>query len=324
MKTFRNPISNFSAPDPFITYDRESGYYYALFTRGKHLEIFRSKHAARVVSDNDSKIIYTPNGAEHGVWGDIWAPEMHMGSDGSWYIYTSTRMRPEPSAKCLFILKAKDKDPFGEWEFITKPTPDVFSIDPTIYTDSDGTQYMCCSRVEEGVGQVLDIIKLASPTEFSGEMATIAKAELDWELVPPYVDKWSIVEGAFFIKNMNRLFIVYSANGCWSDDYCLGILEHTGGKICDKENWIKHPTPILVKGNGVYGPGHASFFYSPDGTELWCAYHGMKEHNENATEAPRYMNIQKVNFDDSGFPYLNIAIGYETDIPYPSGEDSVL
>ena len=32
MKTFRNPVSPFSAPDPFMTYDPVTGYYYALFT----------------------------------------------------------------------------------------------------------------------------------------------------------------------------------------------------------------------------------------------------------------------------------------------------
>lgn len=325
MNTFRNPIAPFDSPDPFITYDEESGYYYSLFTRGDRLELFRSRHAARVITDGDSKVIYTPGKEKDGVWGNIWAPEMHKGSDGFWYIYTSTRMRKEPSAKCLFIVKAKTSDPFGEWEFVCKPTPNVFSIDPTIYTDEDGVQYMCCSRVEDGVGQVLDIIKMKSPSEFSDEAATIAKAELDWELVPPYIGKWSIVEGAFFVKNKGRLFIIYSANGCWSDHYALGVLEHKGGSLCKAENWVKHPSPLFVYGNGVYGPGHASFFYSPDKTELWCAYHAMKKHNPtvtltDATVADRFMNIQKVDFDETGYPVMTSPVGYETDLPYPSGE----
>ena len=60
MSTFRNPISPFSAPDPFITYDKESGYYYSLFTRGKLLEIFRGRHAAKIITEGESKIIYIP------------------------------------------------------------------------------------------------------------------------------------------------------------------------------------------------------------------------------------------------------------------------
>ena len=320
MKYFKNPLSPFDAPDPFITYDTESGYYYALFTRSRCVELFRSKHLANIVKGGDSKVIYTANGELDGIFGDIWAPEMHKGSDGVWYIYTSGRITEKPGPKRLFILRAKTSDPFGEWEFAGKPMPDVFSIDPTVYTDHDGTQYLCCSSVGYGGTQVLEICKLASPTVCTNERATIARAELEWELVPPYVDDFTIVEGGFFVKRGNRLFLIYSANGCWSDHYALGVLEHLGGSLCDAENWKKHEKPLLILGNGLYGPGHASFFYSPDGSELWCAYHGMKEHNEKATYAPRYMNAQKVDFDESGYPVMGLPVGYELELSAPSGE----
>ena len=82
MKKILNPISPIDAPDPFMTYDNETGYYYALFTRGECLELFRSRHAAGIITDNDSKIIYTFDGENDGIWGDIWAPEMHKGTNG--------------------------------------------------------------------------------------------------------------------------------------------------------------------------------------------------------------------------------------------------
>lgn len=322
MSTFKNPISTFSTGDPFITYDSVTRYYYALFTRGTKLELFRSRKASTIISDNDTRVIYTPNGERDGIWGDIWAPEMHRAPNGKWYVYTSGRIKPEPSEKRIFVVECSSTDPFdGEWSFCAIPFPNTFSIDPTIYTAKDGTQYLCSSRVDSTFGQVLDICDLANPFTCGKNSATIAKAELDWELVSPYIDKYAIVEGAFFIENNNRLFIIYSANGCWSDNYCLGVLEHTGGAICDKNNWKKHEKPLLVFGNGVYGPGHASFFYSPDHSELWCAYHGMNEHNENTKPAPRYLNIQKVLFDDSGYPIMGLPIGYIDSIDSPSGEE---
>ncbi len=67
MKTFRNPVSPFDAPDPFMTYDPVTGYYYALFTRSSRLELFRSRHASCIVTDGDSRIIYTPNGERNGI-----------------------------------------------------------------------------------------------------------------------------------------------------------------------------------------------------------------------------------------------------------------
>ena len=324
MKTFRNPVSPYDAPDPFMTWDPGTGYYYALFTRGRVLELFRSRRAAEICIGGDSKVIYTPDGLRDGIWGDIWAPEMHRGSDGKWYIYTSGRVTPEPGEKRLFIMEALTPDPFGEWRFKCKPAPDVFSIDPTVYTAPNGRQFICCSRVDRG--QVLDICALSNPWTFGEKRAMIARAKYEWETVPPYDGNSAINEGAFFVENGDRLFIIYSGNGCWSDHYVLGVLEFTGSDrgdpdgMCDPANWIKHEKPLFSMGNGVYGPGHASFFRSPDGSELWCAYHGMKEHNETVTPAPRYFNIQKVDFDETGYPVMGAPAGYETDLTPPSGE----
>ena len=324
MNTFRNPISPFSAPDPFMTYVPETGYYYALFTRGSVLELFRSRHAADICT-GESKVIYTPDGPRDGIWGDIWAPEMHRGNNGKWYIYTSGRAQEQPGEKRLFIMEALSDDPFGDWRFKCKPTPDVFSIDPTVYTAPNGQQFICCSRVDHG--QVLDVCALDNPWTFGSRRSMIARAEYGWELVPPYVGNGAINEGAFFVENGSRLFIIYSGNGCWSDHYCLGVLEFTGGdrgdpdQMTNPKNWFKHDTPLFVMGNGVYGPGHASFFRSPDGKELWCAYHGMKEHNETVTPAPRYFHIQKVEFDQSGYPVMGEPAGYEADLVPPSGEE---
>ena len=39
MRKFRNPVSPGDAPDPFMTFDPITGYYYALFTRGQVLLI---------------------------------------------------------------------------------------------------------------------------------------------------------------------------------------------------------------------------------------------------------------------------------------------
>ena len=322
MKKFKNPVSPFDAPDPFMTFDQQTGYYYSLFTRGKKLELFRSRYASQIVTDGDSRIIYEVNDGLYGFYGDIWAPEMHRAPNGKWYIYTSGRISPEPAGeKRLFIMECDSIDPFkGNWIFRGLPAPDLFAIDPTIYTDPNGEQYICYSKLERKYWQVLEIRKLINPYTFSDEVATIARAELDWELVPPYNDNTRIVEGAFFVENKGRLFIIYSANGCWSDDYCLGVLEHLGGSLLDPANWKKHEKPLFVHANEVYGPGHASFFYSPDKKELWCAYHGMKNHNEKVTNAPRYFNIQRVDFDETGYPVMGKPTGYDVELDSPSGE----
>lgn len=168
--------------------------------------------------------------------------------------------------------------------------------------------------------QLLVIREMTDPYTFGEKQAVISKAEYGWELVPPYVGKRATNEGAFFVRRKDRLFLIYSGNGCWSDHYCLGVLEYMGGDLCAPDSWKKYDKPLLTFGNGVYGPGHASFFTSPDGTELWCAYHGMKAHNEAAEPCDRYLHLQRVDFDESGYPVMGLPIGSGVDILPPSGE----
>ena len=159
-------------------------------------------------------------------------------------------------------MQSKTEDPFDGFEFGSKPDRAIFAIDPTSIV-IDGKQYICYSRVNEKGIQVLDIREMSDPLTFTESVAEISQPSFSWELAEGYTGNNAINEGAFFVQKGKRLFIVYSANGCWSDDYCLGVLEYLGGEICDAKNWKKSEKPLFLKGNGVYGVGHASFFYSP-------------------------------------------------------------
>ncbi len=298
VKGFANPIALRNAPDPFMVYDPVTAYYYALFTCGDRLELFRSREAEKILVDEDSKVVFRA-GAEHGIYGCVWAPEMHKAPNGLWYIYTSGSIVPGDGEKRLFIMESESEDPFDGFHFKCRPAPALCAIDPTVYT-RNGRQYVCYSKVAGADGQVLEIREMENPWTFGEKRAVIAKAEYSWELVPPY-DKMKINEGAFFVEQGNRLYIVYSGNGCWSDDYCMGALEYMGGDLCDASSWVKHEEPFFTKGNGLYGPGHASFFRRPEEEGLWCAYHAMLEHNERCEVAPRYFNIQKIEFDENGY-----------------------
>ena len=239
-----------------------------------------------------------------------------------WYIYTSCREENNNNPwdiKRLLVLKSKTEDPFDGFEFGSKPDISIFAIDPSL-TFINGKQYMCYSEVDEKGIQILVIREMKDPLTFTNNMAVIARPSLSWEMVPPYNGNRSIVEGAFFVERNNRLFIIYSANGCWSEDYCLGVLEFMGGEICCADNWKKHPEPLFVKGNGIFGPGHASFFSSPDGSELWCAYHCLLEKNPEFKEMVRHTCVQKIDFDETGYPVMKEPVGVNRCIESPSGE----
>ncbi len=323
---FRNPLAMRDAPDPFVTYDSLTGYYYSLFTCGNRLEIFRSRHAGTILTDNDSKVIYrTP---EHGFLKCVWAPELHK-VNGRWYVYTSGQMTEEHGPKRIFVMGALSDDPFGDWEYLGQPVPWLWAIDATSWISPTGLQYLSYCRIEHDEfghsRNVLQIRRMINPWTASDQCADIGRAEYPWEQIPPYDARHLINEGPFFVEKNDRLFLIYSANGCTIDQYCMGLLEFTGDKcdstqVCSAKYWIKHDKPIFQQANGVYGPGHASFFRSPNGEELWCAYHGMIEKSEVSKGRTRYLNLQKIEFDESGFPVLGEPVGYETDIVPPGGE----
>lgn len=317
---FSNPLSPLNFSDPFITYDKTTGYYYFLAScQCNQMTLYRSKRVGDILTKGESKVVYEC-GADK-VYGPMWAPEMYK-IGKKWYIYTSCREAWDDNmfAMCKqpLILQSKTEDPFDGFEFGSKPDGSIFAIDPTC-TVIDGKQYICYSRVNEQRLQVLDIREMSDPLTFTDNCAEIARATLPWEFAEGYA-KFTINEGAFFLKKGKRLFIIYSANGCWSDDYCLGVLEHTGGEICDAKNWIKHPEPLFVKGNGIYGVGHASFFTSPDDKEVWCAYHCLLHSNPERRAMIRHTCIQKISFDENDYPVMGAPVGIDVELDDPSEE----
>ncbi len=312
-------MGNEGHPDPCIIYCEKEKCYYGISTCGNEfwgadcLILHRSENFEDMFVNSESCLVYRSN-SEDETYGYLWAPELHF-IKGKWYIYTSCENAPNDDKKHIIVLEAKTDSPFDGFKLCGHINRDVFSIDPTVYFDEKCDElYLCCSTVIDGV-QTLSIQKLKTPSEPVGEFAIIAKPELEWELVPPY-DKIPIVEGGYFVKSPNgRLFITYSANGCWSDDYAIGLLEYKGGNIVSSDSWEKYSLPIAIKSNGNFGPGHATFFYSPNKSELWICYHCLEMSNPENRPMKRKCHCQRVFFDETGF--LHIGELTKCGVPYP-------
>jgi GH43 family beta-xylosidase len=125
------------------------------------------------------------------------------------------------------------------------------------------------------------------------------------------------------LEKDGKLCLIYSASGCWSQYYCLGLIEFVGedfsiDAVMNAENWKKSEKAVFSAANKVYGVGHCSFFNSPDGSETWIAYHGMP--NKDAGEEGRYAYAQKIDFDENNLPIFGEPLSRGTEIPVPSGE----
>lgn len=321
---FVNPMGEEGHPDPCIVYCQKEKCYYGISTTGEplwgddRLIIHRSAKFEDLFVKSESRVAYQSNEKDD-TYGYLWAPELHY-IKGKWYIYTSCQNGPDDILKHVIVLEAKTDSPFDGFKICGHINRDVFAIDPSVYQDTEEDRlYLCCSPVIDGV-QMLAVQELKAPAEPMGEMAIIAKPELAWELIPPYCGSNAIVEGGYFVKSPNgRLYILYSANGCWSDDYVIGLLEYKGGNLASEDAWEKYPQPLVKKSNGNFGPGHATFFYSPDKSELWICHHCLEESNPKVEPMKRRCHCQRVFFDQTGFPHVGDLISCDTPYPVPSG-----
>lgn len=312
-KTFQNPISTGNAPDPFVTY--HDGYYYCLYTEATKISIYRHVSLDKVLKGKP-KQVYS---AGKEVVSDIWAPELHFNpKTNKWYIYASgATVMNDFSTIRMFCLESETDDPMSKYTFKAFTDPNIMAIDQTVYYDEETKQlYTAYSHFNEK-GQVIEFAHMSNPWTIDAQRIELSYPQYDWEK-----GGWGNVnEGPIFLRHDDKLVLIYSGSGCWSEFYCLGMLEYTGRDFTLKSmlnaaNWKKHTNSIFSSANEVYGVGHCSFFNSPDGTETWIAYHGM--HTPDAGEGGRYMYVQKIRFDKNDLPILGAPHSRSTKLTLPS------
>ena len=114
----------------------------------------------------------------------------------------------------------------------------------------------------------------------------------------------NVNEGPEVLLHGNKIFIVFSASGCWTDFYALGVIEaDLGATLLDAKNWTKfdHPFFSTDPKAGAFGPGHNGFFKSPDGKQDWIIYHANPEPDEGCGNF-RSPRIQRFTWNADGTP----------------------
>ena len=208
---------------------------------------------------------------------EIWAPELHI-IDGKCYIYVAVDDGDNHNHR-MFVLYNDSNDPLTTYKNhgIISDDTNRWAIDATV-TEYNGKLYFAWSGWEglDNVAQNIYIAEMSDPFTISSKRVMVSKPELEWELHGSTGEKESpfVNEGPYFIKHNGQLFIVYSASGCWTRFYCLGLLKHLGGDVLDPKQWVKHPVPILSPSETLNGPGHASFIQNAPDQE-WCFYHAF-------------------------------------------------
>lgn len=319
--SYANPLLQVG-PDPWVV--QKDSFYYYTNTTADRLELWKTKALSRL-ANAQKKLIWKSSGSgahSH----NIWAPELHR-LDGKWYFYFSAGSTPLISDHQIYVLENDAEDPFeGSWVDkgkICDPLHDYFSIDATVL-QLNNKKYLIWSSVpvENSGVQALYIAEMKNPWTLASSRVLISSPAYDWEKVGSAPDH-GVNEGPEVLKNSKgQVFLTYSASGCWTDGYGLGLLTlKDEGDPLVASNWSKSANSYFQTSseNKTYGPGHNSFFKSPDSREDWILYHA---HTDPGQSCDDYRNprIQKFTWNSDGSPNFGLPVHTNRRLYRPSGE----
>lgn len=319
--TFSNPLLQ-TGPDPWVI--PKDGFYYYCHTTGRNITLWKTKNLAEL-SKTSGIVVWTPP-ATGNYSKELWAPELHF-LEGKWYVYVAADDGKNDNHR-VWVLENPDADPTTtNWTLkgqITDPT-NRWAIDMSIF-EINRQLYAIWSGWEgaENVSQNIYIARLKNPWTIDGTRTKISTPEYSWEKMGsgplPVVN-----EGPQFLRqsdNSGKIFIVFSASGCWTDNYSLGLLEaDANADLMLASSWKKASEPIF-NGNPegkAYAPGHNSFFKSPDGKEHWILYHANPEAGQGCGNK-RSPRMQPFTWNADGTPNLGTPIALGKEISQPSGQ----
>jgi len=307
-KTFANPLLP-SGADPYSTY--YNGYYYYTNTLQNRLVLWKTENLADLDKADSITVWTPPEGTDYSK--DIWAPEIHF-INNKWYMYFAADDGDNKTHR-MYALENFSKDPFkGKWEFKGKiaAKTDKWAIDGNVF-NHQGQLYMIWSGWQGDTNGQQDIFiaKMKNPLEIEGDRVKISSPTYEWEKHGDLnkandVPHVNVNEGPQFLSHKDRIFIVFSASGCWTDHYSLGLLSFKGGdNLLDASSWVKSKEPIFAQApeNGVYAPGHNSFFKSPNGKQDWILYHANSKSGQGCGRF-RSPRMQRLYWGSNGMPYL--------------------
>lgn len=318
--TFINPVAPYSSADPHVM-KHTDGYYYFVHTSQNwdKLDIVRSSSLTGI-GNGTRKTVFTKSSTYSAgsscYSGNIWAPELNY-INGAWYLYFSAgSSEPNTPNQRMWVIKNTSANPLeGTWSapIKLKDTADYWSIDHTV-ANINGQLYISWSEIAPNQPQRIMIAKMSSPTAISGRGVVISTPTNAWETSGSPVN-----EGPSFITHGSKVHLSFSASGCWTDDYKLGLLSaNITSDLTVASNWTKNPSPVFQKTGTVFGPGHNSFVKSPDGTEDWLVYHANDGTGQGCAEQ-RTTRIQKITWNGDT-PVFGTPVNPATAITRPSGE----
>ena len=309
---FRNPIRERGADPSLVRHGKD---YYLAFSLGG-IWVAKARTLDGLAEPEVQKQAWTPPGSGPGCC-NVWAPELQR-IGKRYYIYFAADDGRNENHR-MYVLESAGDDPLGPYAFKgeLKTPGDRWAIDGAVLQKKDALYFVWSGwEGETNVEQRLYIAAMSDPMTVTGERHEISRPDQAWErsVGNPFVN-----EGPQPLQHGGRSFIVYSANGSWSDAYCLGLLALEGDDPLVGP-WRKSESCVFAQAPHAYGPGHNSFVKSPDGKEDWIVYHA--NYDSGTGWSGRDVRAQRFDWNSDGTPRFGRPADPDQPLRRPSGERS--
>lgn len=309
---YQNPLS-VEFGDPYVLHVKGNKYYmYGTGGAKNGFAAYSSSDLVNWKSEGQVWYASNRNGwtdSTAGWGGAYWAPEVYE-VKGKFYMFYSAQWKynPKKEFENFRIGVAVANKPTGPFIDINdKPIfdPGYPIIDANVFFNTDGKIYLYYSRcaykhpvktevsawaIRKGWYEEIEeswVYGVELQPDFSdvvGEPVLLLRPpvkmndkQAQWESLSVTTKevnrRWT--EGSVTFRDGDIYYIMYSANYFGGKNYAVGYATSKSplGPFVKSDN-----NPILSKnsekGGVVTGTGHNSITYSPDGTEMFCVYHG--------------------------------------------------
>jgi GH43 family beta-xylosidase len=169
----------------------------------------------------------------------------------------------------MWVIEAEGTDPRGKYFCRGELETGGWAIDGTVLEMPTGDRYFIWSGWpgKRNGQQNLYGARLKDPVTLEGKRVLLCQPDQVWER-----RAMPICEGPQVLQKNGTVYLIYSASGSWTVDYCLGMLTNRTGDILNPSAWLKRG-PVFQKNDQIWGVGHCCFVKSPCQAEDWILYH---------------------------------------------------
>jgi hypothetical protein len=288
-----SPVYNVDFPDPSVS--EFGGIYYAYSTQVglNNVPVATSTDGVTWIGGHNDTFPLLPTWA---AFGYTWAPTVGETSLGTYVMYYTAR---DASTGLQCIGQAVSVLPLGP--FVDSGLGPIIcqsdvggSIDPDIFTASDGASYLTWKSDGDSSGDISGIWSQplnSSTLDLEGTASLLlANGGQSWQ--------GSIIEGPAMVQQGNAYYLFYSGNNYDTANYAIGYTTCTSPLgPCANVSY----NPVLSTSEGMSGPGGETFFTSPSGQLLmaFAAFPGP------------------VGYENGGHRALYVAsVGFSNGVPY--------